>query len=77
MAPSGGGSDSHYLFDVHCDGVFYFEQLRYENGGVFYMRVAKDKKMDYASLCEYLKEKTEQNFFSLFFCLPGCELGVN
>lgn len=43
MAPS-GGSDSHYLFDVHCDGVFY-------------MRVAKDKKMDYASLCEYLKEK--------------------
>ena len=56
--------------------MFYFEQLRYENGGVFYMRVAKDKKMDYASLCEYLKEK-EQKFFSFFFCLPGCELGVN
>ena len=40
------------------------------------MRLAKHKKMDYATFCAYLKEKLELNFYSLFFCLPECELGV-
>ena len=76
MAPTGGLGLTHFLFDVHCDGMFYFEPLRYENGGVFHMRMDKKNKMDYAKLCEYLKEKLELNFYALFFCLPECELGV-
>ncbi|GKD79970.1 pentatricopeptide repeat-containing protein, partial [Tanacetum coccineum] len=75
MAPSGGGSDA-YFFEVHKDGVFNFVPLSYENGYVFHWRLSKEKKMDYASMCSYLKETTDKPFYALFFCLPKCTLEV-
>ncbi|GJX69214.1 pentatricopeptide repeat-containing protein, partial [Tanacetum coccineum] len=75
MAPSGGGSDA-YFFEVHKDGVFNFVSLSYENGYVFHWRLSKEKKMDYASMCSYLKETTDKPFYALFLCLPECTLEV-
>ena len=65
-----------FLFDVHWDGVFYFDPLRYENGIVYHLRVPKDKKFDYATLYEHLKEHLQTTFYALFFKLPGCQLDV-
>ncbi|GKA37409.1 hypothetical protein Tco_0723974 [Tanacetum coccineum] len=73
MAPSGSNA---LLFDVHYDGFFMFAPLRYENGVVYELRVTKDKKYDYDSLCEFLKEKLEQRFYAMFLKLPECELDV-
>ena len=65
-----------YLVDVHFDGVFYFEPLRYENGIVYHLRVGKDKMFDYYSLRKYLEEQLETTFYAMFFKLPDCELQV-
>lgn len=62
------------LFDVHFDGVFYFNPLRYENGVIFYLKVSKEKKYDYDRLCMYLKDQLDTNFCGMFFKLPGCDL---
>ena len=64
------------LFDVHFDGVFYFDPLRYENGVVYHFRVSKDKKFDYKGLCEHLEEKLETTFYSMFFKVRGCAFEV-
>ncbi|GJZ67858.1 hypothetical protein Tco_0631098 [Tanacetum coccineum] len=56
--------------------MFNFVPLSYENGYVFHWRLRKEKKVDYASMCSYLKETTCQPFYALFFCLPECTLEV-
>ncbi|GJW23965.1 pentatricopeptide repeat-containing protein [Tanacetum coccineum] len=74
MAPS--GSDALY-FDVHHDGVFVLNPLRYEHGLVYDWKLYKNRKMDYKTMCEFLKEKTDHaGFTALYFCLPECDLEV-
>ncbi|GKC08283.1 hypothetical protein Tco_0999893, partial [Tanacetum coccineum] len=74
MAPS--GSDALY-FDVHHDGVFILNPLRYEYGLVYDWKLYKNTKMDYKTMCEFLKEKTDHaGFTALYFCLPKCNLEV-
>nr|GEX59711.1 pentatricopeptide repeat-containing protein [Tanacetum cinerariifolium] len=60
MAPSGSFDD--LLFDVHNNEVFFFLPLRYENGVVYQLRVNKDEKMDYNTLCLKLIENDSDLF---------------
>nr|GEY05143.1 pentatricopeptide repeat-containing protein [Tanacetum cinerariifolium] len=71
-------SSSNTLFlDVHYDGVFLLNPLRYEHGLVYDWKLYKNKKIDYKSMCEILKEKTYHvGFTALYFCLPKCNLEV-
>ncbi|GJV91429.1 pentatricopeptide repeat-containing protein [Tanacetum coccineum] len=74
MAPS--VLDALY-FDVHHDGVFVLNPLRYEHGLVYDWKLYKNRKMDYKTMCEFLKEKTDHaGFTALYFCLPECDLEV-
>ncbi|GKE54977.1 hypothetical protein Tco_1490133, partial [Tanacetum coccineum] len=72
MAPSGS---RFLLFDVHHDGNFNFMPLRYENGLVYSWSVPKDRELDIASACQFLREETQSIIiYELFFKLPQCEL---
>nr|GEW32234.1 pentatricopeptide repeat-containing protein [Tanacetum cinerariifolium] len=74
MAPY--GSDALY-FDVHHDGVFVLNPLRYEHGLIYDWKMYKDNKIYYKTLCEFLKEKIDHaGFTALYFCLPECNLEV-
>ncbi|GJX68161.1 hypothetical protein Tco_0303888 [Tanacetum coccineum] len=74
MAPS--GSDALY-FDVHHNGVFVLNPLRYEHGLVYDWKLYKNRKTDYKAMCEFLKEKIDHaRFTALYFCLPKYDLEV-
>ena len=73
MAPF--GSDALW-FDVHHDGFFEGNPLRYEDGLVYEWKLYKSKKMD-KRMCDFLNDKTNHvSKHGLYFCLPGCDLEV-
>lgn len=72
MAPP--GSDTLW-FDVHHDGYFEGNPLRYEDGLVYEWKLYKSKKMGYKSMWKFLNDKTNHlGKPGLYFCLPGCQL---
>ncbi|GJT85446.1 pentatricopeptide repeat-containing protein [Tanacetum coccineum] len=71
MAPSGSQA---LLFDVHFDCVFFFSSLSYEHGLTLHLRVTNDNRLDFASLSEHLRERSQQNLYVMYYVLLECDL---
>ncbi|GKA17270.1 hypothetical protein Tco_0697107, partial [Tanacetum coccineum] len=71
MAPSGSQA---LLFDVHFDCVFFSSSLSYEHGLTLHLRVTNDNRLDFASLSEHLRERSQQNLYVMYYVLLECDL---
>ena len=60
-----------YMFNVHYDGAFMYQPLRYENGQSYSMSIPKTCYMD---LIKFVEKDTSSVFNALYFCLPGSTL---
>nr|GEU94347.1 ribonuclease H-like domain-containing protein [Tanacetum cinerariifolium] len=56
-------------FEVHTDDIFFFEPLRHEIKVIVHLRVLRCERMDFVTLCEFLKN-TNNYMYKLFMCLP-------
>lgn len=60
-----------YMFNVHHDGVFMYQPLRYENGQSYSLTIPRSSYMD---LINFVEKDTTTVFNALYFALPGTSL---
>ena len=62
------------VFNIHYNGIFMFDPLRYEYGREIVMEASTDSRIMFSPLLDLLVAKLRQNIWALFICIPELDI---